>query len=719
MRHAEKKSKLQSDTAQRQATAPPVMSSVAEGLHGSPRMVAQRQQLNSLFGAAAQLQGVTTEEELPAQRQAAPDEELLQGRFGTAQRQTASMEEELPAQRQSAPDEDLLQGRFGTVQRQAAPMEDALLQKKDEPAAPNRTGLPDGLKAGVEALSGMDMSEVRVHRNSSEPAQLQALAYAQGNDIHLGPGQEQHLPHEAWHVVQQRQGRVRATVQMAGQAVNDDPALESEADLMGARAAGGVAQAKADGALTQVVSMPSALRPVQRAVPADAAETALADTALDTLLGVGHAARGAVLAAASTIGALQAAVASIAVLAPDAGDRTAIANEVQDAELLDQLVQLADQPGFGTAGRRLRSVLAENAAAARTVLGLTPLIAAKKNLDRKVLEGAQSLDPFVPATLAPGQVATGAGLGLVGGHSDHVLDPATFHAEPTGVAANGARDFSIRKVLRGDAGGYAAAVHANAPNNVLARIVAGEAGARVVAGAVAPVVRPPNYAGLPDVARGFWDARVGHYTTNVAAIGLANAPVAALVLAVGAAATAYATAAPATAAELAAFVDAVRALMTQVDVVIAATRQVANAATVNAAPPVAAYATARQDFLTQGPAMSIAKDSTVPPVAWSDDEVLAAGHQAIQQPARWVETAWTLAAPLPNNTMTQTLHQAVVPHAGGAAVVWNAVKDGVTYTTPPSAYAGGNVLGFWPTVDSALPALPAAGVAVNHWYTAP
>jgi len=50
----------------------------------------------------------------------------------------------------------------------------------------------------------------------SEPAKLGALAYARGSDIHLGPGQEQHLAHEAWHVVQQKQGRVAATAQLKG-----------------------------------------------------------------------------------------------------------------------------------------------------------------------------------------------------------------------------------------------------------------------------------------------------------------------------------------------------------------------------------------------------------------------------------------------------------------------------------------------------------------------
>ncbi|OIJ43537.1 eCIS core domain-containing protein [Massilia timonae] len=100
----------------------------------------------------------------------------------------------------------------------------------------NRTGLPDSLKSGIESLAGMSMDHVRVHYNSNKPAQLQALAYAQGSEIHLGPGQQHHLPHEAWHVVQQAQGRVRPTLQMKAGLVNDDPVLESEADTMGEEA---------------------------------------------------------------------------------------------------------------------------------------------------------------------------------------------------------------------------------------------------------------------------------------------------------------------------------------------------------------------------------------------------------------------------------------------------------------------------------------------------
>lgn len=103
-------------------------------------------------------------------------------------------------------------------------------------ASPNRTGLPDTLKSGIELLSGMSLDNVRVHTNSSKPAALQALAYTQGTDIHIAPGQERHLPHEAWHVVQQAQGRVQPTMQMKGVSINDNHGLEHEADVMGAKA---------------------------------------------------------------------------------------------------------------------------------------------------------------------------------------------------------------------------------------------------------------------------------------------------------------------------------------------------------------------------------------------------------------------------------------------------------------------------------------------------
>jgi len=123
-----------------------------------------------------------------------------------------------------------------TVQNKARALQDnrpaSILQRKA-----NNTGLPDNLKSGIENLSGHSMDDVKVHYNSNKPAQLNAHAYAQGTDIHIASGQEKHLPHEAWHVVQQKQGRVKPTLQMKGKVnVNDDNDLEKEADVMGHKA---------------------------------------------------------------------------------------------------------------------------------------------------------------------------------------------------------------------------------------------------------------------------------------------------------------------------------------------------------------------------------------------------------------------------------------------------------------------------------------------------
>ena len=146
-----------------------------------------------------------TMSERPIQR-VEDDEDTLQGKF------------EQPIQRMED-DEDTMQGKF-----------EAPVQKK------NLTGMPDNLKAGIEDLSGFSMDDVRVHYGSSKPAAVQAHAYTQGTDIHIAPGQERHLPHEAWHVAQQMAGRVQPTTEIGGMPVNDNAALEHEADVMGARA---------------------------------------------------------------------------------------------------------------------------------------------------------------------------------------------------------------------------------------------------------------------------------------------------------------------------------------------------------------------------------------------------------------------------------------------------------------------------------------------------
>ncbi|MDQ1252981.1 MAG: hypothetical protein QG646_2123 [Euryarchaeota archaeon] len=151
-------------------------------------------------------------------------------------------------QREESKEEELLQGKMiETIQRQEPEDEEELMQGKfasgltgtlqaKEEAPPNRTGMPDHLKSGLENLSGMDLSGVRVHYNSPKPPQINALAYTQGQEIHVAPGQEKHVPHEAWHAVQQMQERVKPTGEVGGMPLNDSMTLESEADSMGRKA---------------------------------------------------------------------------------------------------------------------------------------------------------------------------------------------------------------------------------------------------------------------------------------------------------------------------------------------------------------------------------------------------------------------------------------------------------------------------------------------------
>jgi hypothetical protein len=166
-------------------------------------------------------------------------------------------------------------------------------QGRGAPAKPvqrkNTTGMPDSLKTGVEDLSGVSMDDVTVHYNSAQPAKVEAVAYSRGTEIHLGPGQEEHLAHEAWHVAQQKQGRVSANAQVNGMAVNDDRGLEREADEMGGRAAaaGYLSSGRTSGELSgsagggaPVVQMISFAEMLKSADTTDASVKAYIDTLL-------------------------------------------------------------------------------------------------------------------------------------------------------------------------------------------------------------------------------------------------------------------------------------------------------------------------------------------------------------------------------------------------------------------------------------------------------
>jgi hypothetical protein len=118
-------------------------------------------------------------------------------------------------------------------------------------APPSTTGttgrpLPTAVQAKMEDAYASDFSAVRVHEGEHVTA-MGALAFTQSSDIHFAPGQydpgsqrgQELLGHELAHVVQQGEGRVQATTQAKGMAINDDASLEQEADDQGRRAARG------------------------------------------------------------------------------------------------------------------------------------------------------------------------------------------------------------------------------------------------------------------------------------------------------------------------------------------------------------------------------------------------------------------------------------------------------------------------------------------------
>jgi len=103
--------------------------------------------------------------------------------------------------------------------------------------------LPTDVRTKMETAFATDFSDVRVHIGQ-EASSLGAIAYTWGSNIHFAPGQynpytlqgQKLLGHELWHVVQQKNGRVKNPFG-GGVAVVQDHALEAEADRMGIKAA--------------------------------------------------------------------------------------------------------------------------------------------------------------------------------------------------------------------------------------------------------------------------------------------------------------------------------------------------------------------------------------------------------------------------------------------------------------------------------------------------
>ncbi len=206
----------------------PVQQKQIDAIENSSALPMQQKKLDSLFTPTVQ-------------REKKPEEEeQIQGKFmeqTTSQLQPLKEDEELPAQGKFAekpsqmekPEEEELpgQGKFDAAQKQD-----------------NKTGMPDKVKSKMEDSLKADFSDVKVHANSPKAPEVGALAYTQGHDVHFAPGQfspdtssgQKLLGHELAHVVQQREGRVQPTIEIAGMPVNDNPDLENEADKLGDKA---------------------------------------------------------------------------------------------------------------------------------------------------------------------------------------------------------------------------------------------------------------------------------------------------------------------------------------------------------------------------------------------------------------------------------------------------------------------------------------------------
>lgn len=187
---------------------------------------------------------------MPLQFHAAEEEEIPVQRKGPVPPISIQEEEEQPIQRKgpipiefyAAETEEEPVQRKGPV-----PPIDFDQDERSQSGSSSSDKMPPLVQRKMESSFGEDFSDVNIYANSSQSKDLNAHAFAKGNDIHFAPGMynpesqkgQELLGHELTHVVQQRQGRVQPTVQKKGLGINDDAGLEKEADVMGEKAAKG------------------------------------------------------------------------------------------------------------------------------------------------------------------------------------------------------------------------------------------------------------------------------------------------------------------------------------------------------------------------------------------------------------------------------------------------------------------------------------------------
>jgi hypothetical protein len=168
------------------------------------------------------------------------------------------------------------------VQRKA--QRDGATEPGPPPSGSGGTPLPPEVRGRMEAALLADFAAVRIHQHPYAQA-IGAAAFTRGVDIFFSPGRFdpaspqgiELLGHELTHVKQQAQGRVPVNAQVGGAPANDDPALEHEAEEMGAKLAHGEpahGPASAQAAAAGTPAVPASHGPVQAKPATETSEPA-------------------------------------------------------------------------------------------------------------------------------------------------------------------------------------------------------------------------------------------------------------------------------------------------------------------------------------------------------------------------------------------------------------------------------------------------------------
>lgn len=428
---------------------------------------------------------------------------------------------------------------------------------------------------------------------------------------------------------------------------------------------------------------------VQRFVPSGG-EVAQTTAALDTLLGANQdpgGIRAALTTAASSLAALQSAVQVVVTTAavPPAERAPLLEDVGRDVEVLAGLLQEATlASGAGTPALRLRRVLDQHPAVARTVAALRPLLADQKEIDDKILRGKTG--GAVPAVGVP----TGAQRGLIGGHSPALLNDPAYVADNNTAQANGTTIAAFYKLLRSDGGACAAAIQGHAHPNLLSVVQTAVTAAHQAANAAPPLVAPypDTLAGPGRVkAEAVFNAKVTRRNHALLSTNVAFGQIAGLAAAVQGV-VGPAAAAPGSAAAVKPFLEAMSDLLASAQALMDGAGLVDPTGTATAAANLGAAITA---FEANRPVLSTKKISTLAPPGWSDDDILRAGDATAQVPATLIRHRASGNAPA-SGQRVETKHQRVIQ-----GIAWVVMKDDVLFTTPPPTLTGGKVTSSYPT----------------------